>query len=406
MNTAIRRKRGGWQVVDKTTRHQLHQGLFSTKRKAEECRDKLLSKLAESKPSKLTFKTAFKQFVDKREEIASDPSIALTNQSVSAYKSDWSLRIEPYMDDCLLSDFKIDQMKNFLLKCKKNGYEYKRLERTVRNIKTFLREMSADGNNPCLDMLHFRIDKFHAIVPADHDKRYEKETVVIDDKSIETMLKSLAAKKDIDFENAYKFALICILFLFGLRRSEIKGLQPKDVDFDNGLLSINKVYNNREGGLLKRTKNRGSFRDIDADPKALKFLQWWIDTVEKYKPQTKWLFPAMRGDQPLSDKLISNLMWTTYAEHGLAEIKHVRGHIKVISSPLKGATMKTFRHSLATKLINDLYSGNLNPNYVKSVVGHSRFQTTQDRYGNHNARATKKLTNAKSAALRTDLIEI
>ena len=79
MNTAIRRKRGGWQVVDKTTRHQLHQGLFSTKRKAEECRDKLLSKLAESKPSKLTFKTAFKQFVDKREEIASDPSIALTN---------------------------------------------------------------------------------------------------------------------------------------------------------------------------------------------------------------------------------------------------------------------------------------------------------------------------------------
>ena len=40
----------------------------------------------------------------------------------------------------------------------------------------------------------------------------------------------------------------------------------------NGLLSINKTFNNREGGLLRRTKNKGSFRDIDADDKALKFL--------------------------------------------------------------------------------------------------------------------------------------
>ena len=46
------------------------------------------------------------------------------------------------------------------------------------------------------------------------------------------MLISLGTKKDKSFEDAYKFALICVLFLFGLRRSEIKGLQPGDVDFD------------------------------------------------------------------------------------------------------------------------------------------------------------------------------
>ena len=44
---AIRRKRGGWQVVDKATRHQLHQGLFRTKKEAEQCRDNLVSKIAE-----------------------------------------------------------------------------------------------------------------------------------------------------------------------------------------------------------------------------------------------------------------------------------------------------------------------------------------------------------------------
>ena len=403
---AIRRKRGGWQVVDKTTRHQLHQGLFRTKKEAEQCRDNLVSKIAELKPSKLTFKTAFKQFVEYRSDIASDPSIAYTKSGVSGYKADWSLRIEPLMTDCLLSDFKADQMKDLLRKCHKAGFEYKRLERMVRNIKTFLREMAAESKNPCLDMLQFSISSFHEIVPADHAKRYEKETVIIDDSNIEIMLKSLAAKKDKSFEDAYKFALICVLFLFGLRRSEIKGLQPGDVDFENNILSINKTFNNREGGLLKRTKNKGSFRDIDADDKALKFFTWWIDTVKKYKPDTKWLYPAFRGDNPISDKGISNLMWSTYAEYGLAKIQWHRGHVRVITSPLKGAVMKTFRHNLATKLINDLYSGNLNPNYVKSVVGHSRFQTTRDRYGNHNTKATRALTNAKSKALGTNLIKI
>ena len=69
------------------------------------------------------------------------------------------------------------------------------------------------------------------------------------------------------------------------------------------------------------TKNKGSFRSIDVDPKALKFLQWWISTVEKYKPKSNWLFPAFRGDRPISDKGISNTMWSTYAEYGLAKIQ-------------------------------------------------------------------------------------
>ena len=64
------------------------------------------------------------------------------------------------MTDCLLSDFKADQMKDLLRKCHKAGFEYKRLERMVRNIKTFLREMAAESKNPCLDMLQFNIEYF------------------------------------------------------------------------------------------------------------------------------------------------------------------------------------------------------------------------------------------------------
>ena len=79
------------------------------------------------------------------------------------------------MTDCLLSDFKADQMKDLLRKCHKAGYEYKTLERMVRNIKTFLREMAADSKNPCLDMLQFQIEKFHEIIPADHERDMKKK---------------------------------------------------------------------------------------------------------------------------------------------------------------------------------------------------------------------------------------
>ena len=35
-------------------------------------------------------------------------------------------------------------------------------------------------------------------------------------------------------------------------------------------------------------------------------------------------------------------------------------------------------------LIDNMYTLGLTPNYIKSRLGHSRWQTTQDRYGNHN----------------------
>ena len=61
------------------------------------------------------------------------------------------------MTDCLLSDFKADQMKDLLIKCHKANYSYKTLVRMVKNIKAFLNVMTEEGKNPCLDVLKFSI---------------------------------------------------------------------------------------------------------------------------------------------------------------------------------------------------------------------------------------------------------
>ena len=403
-NLTIVRKRGGWIVREKATRKQLNKGILRLRREALDFIDDMMNEQSQRKPSKLWFKSEFKKFADERKEIASDPTIQLTFGSAQGYLSDFNQRIEPLFDDCLLSDFKYDQMSSFIIKCHKAGFPYKTLARMARNIKAFLKVMAERGNNPCLDMLKYNITKQWEVVPADHELRYETKTSVIDEDQLGKMILDLQKHKDKDFKSAYKFALISTLFLFGLRRAEIKGRKQKDVDFDNSFLTINSVYIAREGGLLKRTKNKGSFRNIDVDENGLLFFNWWINTVKKYKPKSDWLYPSFRGETPISDSGFSNLLWQTFADYGFAKIHYHNGHVVVDESPLKNAVSKTFRHRLGTALINAMDYEKLSRNYIKKTLGHTRFATSQDRYGNHDTQVAKSITATKGRLLNSKLI--
>ena len=403
-NLTIVRKRGGWIVREKATRKQVSQGILRLRKDALEFIDNLINNESQIKPSKLLFKSEFKKFADDRKEIASDPTIALTFGGAQGYMSDWNKRIEPLFDDCLLSDFKYTQMSTFIIKCHRAGHKFKTLARMARNIKAFLKVMAEKGNSPCLDMLKYDITKQWEVVPADHEERYEKQTVIIDEKQLGDMILDLQKSKDKDFKSAYKFALISTLFLFGLRRGEIKGRKIKDVDFDNSILSINSVYIQKEGGLLKRTKNKGSFRNIDVDENGLLFFNWWTNTVKKFKPNTDWLYPSFRGESPLSDSGFSNLMWETLSDYGFAKIHFHKGHVVVDESPFKNAVSKMFRHRLGTTLINAMDYEKLDRNYIKKTLGHTRFTTSQDRYGNHNTVVAKSTTATKGRLLNSKLI--
>ena len=403
MTYRISPKRGGWIVLD-LNRKQVNKGILKKKKDAIEYRDNLLNKLSQEEPSKYWFKAEYKKFVDYRMEIASDPTLELTIGGVEGYRSDYNQRIKPYFEDCLLSDFKYKHMLSFLIRCQKAGHSYKSLARTVRNIKSFLNVMKEDSKNPCLDMLKFGIHKCYEIKPDAHEEKYEAKTAVIDEDQLTKMILDLQKHKDKDFRSAYRFALISTLFLFGLRRSEVKARKFKDVDFEKAILTINSVYIAREGGLKKRTKNSGSFRNIDVDENGLKFFDWWISTVKKYKPQSQWLYPAFRGDNPLSDSGLAKLMWETLRDYGFAKIDIVGGKVTNIRSELRGACTKTFRHRLGTILIDSMDFHKLSRNYVKSALGHSRFSTTEGRYGNHNRKIHKVTTQTKGLLINSKLV--
>jgi integrase len=305
------------------------------------------------------------------------------------------------MPDVLLSDFKTVVLEQFLKDCNKNGHQYKTLKRQVRNIKTFLRRMNSEGKKPCLDTLDFKIHEFYAIVPSDDSKYFEKVPTVIQDNQVKAILEKLNSEKLKDEDCAMKFGIFTMSLFFGLRRSELLGLKRSHVDLENNLLHIEGIRD-RNGQWLNRTKNRGSKRSIELDSQSSKFLKYWLDYVSANYSHSLWLFPSLKKTTygSLSPKKVSELVWTTYAEMGLAKIERRKdGHVKIIESTFKGAPLKTFRHRLATLLINSMNSeASLDANYIKSVIGHTRFQTTRDRYGNHNLIGTDEERKARIRA--------
>ena len=97
-------------------------------------------------------------------------------------------------------------------------------------------------------------------------------------------------------------------------------------------------------------------------------------------------------------------MWETLRDYGFAKIDIVGGKVTNIRSELKGACTKTFRHRLGTILIDSMDFHKLSRNYVKSALGHSRFSTTEGRYGNHNRKIHKVTTQTKGLLINSKLV--
>lgn len=413
MQYRVTPKDGKWIIQRKTDRKTMCKP-FKEKKDAEIALEKLIISDAKTiiiKPSvpglNFEFKKEFKAYAEAR---LSEAGIGKqhTKKSMQGYLSDFTQRIEPYMPEVSLSDFNVVVLEQFLIACHKAGYSYRTLLRTCRNIRTFLRRMELEEKNPNLSTLNFKIETFGPILPEDHDDKYEKQIEVITDEQITKLFDNLLSQRDKDFKSALTFAILTCQFLFGLRRGEMQGLKKSHVDLENGYLHIKGSWLSHENRYVNRTKNRGSRRSIELDATATKFFSYWLEYLKQHHPYNNYVFPSSRGSGPVAAAHISDLIWSCYAANGLAKIHFKGGHVVVDESPFKYAPLKTFRHRVATQLIDAMSSNpELTANYVKSIVGHTRFETTRDRYGNHNLIRSKTLNarlEQKSKALNTNII--
>ena len=350
----------------------------------------------------VSFKEAFAKFAAWKLSLYS-PDGRVSLHSLKRYDQEYRLRISKYMpDDVSLSNFGLVQMETYLDNLKAAGVTFKAMRKSVKDIKHFLKRANAVGYEPNLSMLTFSIYDHLAVVPQDDDLIYTKEIDIniLSEEKVAAIINDLyegMKRKDLDKTNT--FAIFCMLYFFGLRASELSGIK-KDfhpnqscVDMENNLLKIRGVY--KEGKYINKTKNRGSKRDIEIDVDARKFLDMWLYYRMEYKADNVWLLAGKNGG-PLSYTYIRDRIWKTYAKHGLAEIEYqYAGHVKVISTPLKGFPTKVFRHRFGSHMITAM---NANPlldrNRVKNEIGHTKFSTSSDIYGNKLIRGNNKQREA------------
>ncbi len=147
--------------------------------------------------------------------------------------------------------------------------------------------------------------------------------------------------------------LILIIIKTGMRYSEALGLTPKDFDFLNQTISINKTWDYKNGGGFVPTKNKSSVRTIQID--------WQI------VGQFSQIIKELPDDEPIFVKKNSKVYCST-ANDILAR------HCRKCKIPI--ITIHGLRHTHASMLL----SAGVSTASVSKRLGHSDITTTQKVY--------------------------
>jgi integrase len=153
----------------------------------------------------------------------------------------------------------------------------------------------------------------------------------------------------------------------GLRRGELLALHWSDIDWERGVLRVQRtlVYVNGKGYQETEPKTRSSRRSVVVAPFALEALREWRKAQLSVAPQAAvWqdnnlIFPNAKG---------------VHLHPATLNYRFRRLIAKVEHDPMR---FHALRHSCATLLLRMRVPGKV----VQEILGHSSIRTTMDKYG-------------------------
>ena len=425
-------KKNGWQILDYSNKRKIVRARdntksWSNKKDAEKARDALIAAVATKEiiiGDRHKFKEEYLKYASMKLEAANTEGIRLSAASIKGYVSNYHLYIEDCFPDIYMDEVTGPVLRDFVKKVyllKHNSFTgnsiWYKVKDLIYKIKTFLRYAAGENMQINEKVLNWHLKNQYDLQPEDDALFYPKETTIMQPAQAMKLIEGLYSNKNRSYIDLLKLTAIATFTFTGLRYAELKGIQKADVDLVNQTIYIGGVYDHSEGRYKKKTKKQSSTRTIDIQDDYLPFITEWMKQIRNL--DNPYLFPSLRTKGPVSTHAFRSMIWKVYEEYGMATLnwkisdtnnvdgkrnsgsRGITKSFTIVESPFKGGPTKTFRHSLATHLVNAVKSDPLiDQNYVQNVFGHGSYKTTEGVYGNHVHEISSEQRAARRQAVK------
>ena len=229
-----------------------------------------------------------------------------------------------------------------------------RKNRCHKFVKTLIR--LAYDNHGIMNYVPDRVGGFVNPVEVEGDE--DEEIVFLTLSEFQAFLE--AFKDDIVYHT-----LFMVLFYQGTRIGEALALNWNDINFDEGIMRINKTYTSKvnkdyQNGTfyITKPKTRKSIRNIPIEKNTLECLKKLKEDYSEYQEFSDNWF-VFGGIRPLSETSIAKRKDEAFENTGVKRI-----------------TLHQFRHSCASYL----FEKGAKPTAVQQYLGHSKLSTTMNIY--------------------------
>lgn len=326
----------------------------NNKRKAEAFLKELLDDYNSENGSIYSEITVAEYFEIWLRDIKSD----VRHNTYRSYKSNMENHIIPYFKDkgILLKDLKPSDLSDF--------YKYK-------NITNSKLDKSGPLSGRTIQHLHQNISKALNDAVENGDINYNPDTPSKRPKIKKFKAKFLNQKQIYELltflNNSLIYLPVLMCSIYGLRRSEVLGIQWDSIDFENHSFQIRETLQQStkaisgDSNYIDDTKNDSSYRTMPLIPvvkeKLLAQKQWQLKNQKKFEDlytESNHVFTQENGAIMTPNYLSKN--FRKYAD----------------SSGFLGLRLHDLRHSVASNLLNKGFS------YVQTAewLGHSNPSTT------------------------------
>lgn len=254
----------------------------------------------------------------------------VSNITVKNYREDFKIFLQTFPDIKITDDVKVEMLRTFVIeqdKLSRSASTILRRYSLIKNYMTFLIEEK---------MLNDEIPQ------VEKPKAAKRLPFVLSSEEVDELFEAPDVSKDNGLRDR---AMLEVMYATGLRVSELLSLQFKNVNFQNGLITVYGKGNKQ--------------RTVPISPFALEYLRKYVDGPRKRnKGAKKTLYIFLNRDgKPIS------------RNYFFMQIKRYAAEKGIDSS----VSPHTLRHCFATHLLENGASLRA----VQEMLGHTKIATTQ-----------------------------